>query len=322
MHQHGTLSLRSRGVYTVVVGVTIAAILLSLLSDPTTMGLPEILVLFGAVLLLGIPHGAIDHLVASEVYGLDATVRDQAKFYVFYLLMMVAYGALWVLFPVTCLVLFLAFAVYHFGQSDLEYLGVPSPNRYLLYTSRGLLLVGLPIVAHLDVVSPIFVEIAGLDLLAYGWLADYTTAWTLATIGQHLLVAVGLILLYKPEAKDAGREGVNIALLTILFLAAHPLVAFAIYFGVWHSLGHILELVRYFNRQGESMSVWSFYRKAAVFTLMSVVGLFMLYGLNNAFGLEEHMISLLFILIAVLTLPHMVIVEQFYQEKKVSLRTD
>lgn len=321
MHDHSTPSLRSPRVYRFVIGITLVAAGLSLFTDPAQMGLVELAVLFGAVLLLGIPHGAIDHLVASEVYGLDATVKDQAKFYVFYLLMMLIYGALWVVFPVACLLLFLMFAIYHFGQSDLEYLGLPAPDRYALYVSRGVLLIGLPIVAHLEVVSPIFVQIAGLDLLGYPWLADHATAWTAGVVLQHVMITGGLAVRHRIKRAAVGRETLNIALLTALFLVANPLVAFAIYFGFWHSLGHILELVRYFNRQGEPMSVWSFYRKAAAFTVMSVVGLLMLYALNSAFGLEEHMISLLFILIAVLTLPHMVIVERFYQDKKVSLST-
>jgi hypothetical protein len=38
----------------------------------------------------------------------------------------------------------------------------------------------------------------------------------------------------------------------------------------------------------------------------------MLYAANAAFGLEEQMLALLFILISMLTLPHMLVVERLY----------
>ncbi len=40
----------------------------------------------------------------------------------------------------------------------------------------------------------------------------------------------------------------------------------------------------------------------------------MLAGINHAFGLEDQFIALMFILISVLTLPHMVIVDRMYAQ--------
>ena len=97
----------------------------------------------------------------------------------------------------------------------------------------------------------------------------------------------------------------------------HPLVAFAVYFGLWHSLGHILELIRFFRTQdGEVTTIPAFYKKAALYTIVSFIGLGLLYAATQSFGLQDQMIALLFILISVVTLPHMVIVERLYQKRE------
>ncbi len=75
-------------------------------------------------------------------------------------------------------------------------------------------------------------------------------------------------------------------------------------------------MLRFFQSHGRSATVSYFYRKAALFTVISFVGLGGLYLVNEAFGAQEQMIALLFILISVLTLPHMLIVEAMYQRRR------
>jgi Brp/Blh family beta-carotene 15,15'-monooxygenase len=89
-----------------------------------------------------------------------------------------------------------------------------------------------------------------------------------------------------------------------------------VYFGLWHSLGHILELLRFFRHRGDAMSLGSFYREATLFTVLPFVGLGGLYAAAQSFGQETEMIALLFILIAIMTLPHMVVVERLYWERE------
>jgi hypothetical protein len=64
------------------------------------------------------------------------------------------------------------------------------------------------------------------------------------------------------------------------------------------------------------MSLGDFYREAVLFTVLPFVGLLGLYAATQSFGLENQMIALLFILIAIMTLPHMVVVEKLYRERE------
>jgi positive regulator of sigma E activity len=60
----------------------------------------------------------------------------------------------------------------------------------------------------------------------------------------------------------------------------------------------------------------AFYREAALFTILPFLGLGGLYWLTQSVGLHDRMIALLFIIIAVMTLPHMIIVERLYRERE------
>lgn len=309
------LSLRSPRVYAAVVGATLLTAVLSL-TGLLSLGSVAFGVLMVGVALTGIPHGAVDHVVAADLYGLTASWSDQAKFYGVYLALMAAYGVVWLVAPVLSLAVFLALTVYHFGQADLAYWDVPAPGHVLLYASRGLLLMGLPIVAFPALVDPIFMAIAEVQVSAWPGVQSSPTALLTGLVAQHVAVLVLMARQGTPQSRDVGRELFNTAVLAFLLITAHPLVGFAVYFGLWHSLGHILEILRFFQRHGRQATLGHFYRKAALFTAISFIGLGGLYLVNEAFGAQEQMIALLFILISVLTLPHMLIVEAMYQRQR------
>ena len=314
-HDH-SISLRSPRIYGSVLAATLATIGISL-AGWLSLSTSAFVILMVAVVMTGIPHGAIDHVVAAKLYGLSDSWRDQAKFYGFYLALMAAYGALWLVIPAWCLAAFLVMTMYHFGQADLAYWELPPVRARLAYLSRGLLLMGLPIAAFPEIVDPIFYAIGGIHILDWEPLTSQQTALLGGIVAQHVLLLGGLAAASDVDGPtEGGREALNTAVLSALFIGVHPLIAFAVYFGLWHSLGHILELIRFFrNEGGEVTTLSAFYQKAALYTIVSFVGLGLLYAATQSFGLEDQMIALLFILISVMTLPHMVIVERLYQDR-------
>ena len=316
MSLSSTLSLRSPRVYAIVIALTLLTIGLGLWSG-LSLGPVAVGILFVAVVLTGMPHGAVDHLVAARLYDLDFTWTDQAKFYGGYLALMALYGGFWIVAPVWSLGIFLVMTMYHFGQADLAYWELaPVPAR-LVYLSRGLFLLGLPIAAFPEIVDPIFDAIAGVLVTEWPVLSTHPTVVFAALVGQHILVLGAAAFTTDVDGEDGGREVLNVAVLAALFGTVHPLVAFAVYFGLWHSLGHILELLRFFRREETPPeTLRAFYRKAALFTILPFVGLAGLYWVTQAFGSPDQMIALLFIIIAVMTLPHMVIVERLYRERE------
>lgn len=315
-------SLRSPRIYAGVLAATLLPVLL-VGTLGLTFGTSAFAILMVAVVLTGIPHGAVDHIVAAKLYGLSSDWRDQARFYGGYLLLMAVYGGLWLVAPAWCLGAFLLMTMYHFGQADLAYWNLPPVRARLLYLSRGLLLMGLPIVAHPGIVDPIFDAIAGVRPMHWTLATEYQTATLVLLVLQHAVVLGGLASDPKTTVPENGwREGLNTVALALLFWVVHPLVAFAIYFGLWHSLGHILELIRFFGKAGGPTTLPGFYQKAALYTVVSFVGLGALYAFTQSFGMQDQMVALLFILISVMTLPHMIIVERLYQERDDRERTE
>jgi len=309
-------TIRSPRIYGVVLFLTLLAVGLGAWS-PATLRSTAFVVLFGAVVLTGMPHGAIDHLVAAQLYDLRFTWTDQATFYGGYLALMALYGGLWVGAPVWSLMLFLVMTMYHFGQADLAYWTLPPVVARGLYLSRGLLLIGGPIAAFPTLVDPIFEAIAGVQVSSWPGLASAPTFVFAGIVGQHAIAVAAAAFTCDVGRGKWGREAINVPVLAALFGVVPPLVAFSVYFGLWHSLGHILELLRFFRRRGAGpASLSAFYREAALFTILPFVGLGLLYGATQSFGLEDRMIALLFIIIAVMTLPHMVIVERLYRERE------
>jgi Brp/Blh family beta-carotene 15,15'-monooxygenase len=310
------VTIRSSKIYGSVLVLTLLTIAIGTWSG-VGLGAWSFGILFVAVVATGMPHGAIDHLVAARLWGLQPTWFDQAKFYGGYLMAMALYGGLWIIAPAWSLAVFLVMTMYHFGQADLAYWQLPPVSARLLYLSRGLFLLGLPIAAYPGIVDPIFEAIGGVHLLDWPLVSTAPTLLFAGLIAQHV-AALGLATVRSdPSAAWAtGREILNVVVLAALFGLVHPLVAFSVYFGGWHALGHILEMLRFFRRRGEDMSLIDFYQHATLFTVLPFVGLGVLYAVTQSLGAETQMIALLFIAIAVMTLPHMVVVERLYRERE------
>lgn len=282
-------------------------------------GTPGLTLLGVAVLGTGMPHGAVDHLVARRLFGWNDT-PGTVLFYAGYLALAALYGIGWWLWPTGALALFLLMAAYHFGQADLAYLTTQrARGRAVLYLSRGLLVVGSPLLARPGAVAPVVDALAGITPPPAG------PAWWPAASVAALAAQHALVLGAYTRGSDRGRrEWFTVPALALLFGAAPPLAAFAVYFGLWHALGHIFVLMRFFRAAreragGESLSeaprtVRALYRRAALFTLLPLGGLGAVLAARPIRTPEA--LAALFVLISVLTLPHMLLVERLYRHER------
>ncbi|PSQ80351.1 MAG: hypothetical protein BRD40_04575 [Bacteroidetes bacterium QS_1_65_9] len=282
-----------------------------------------------AVLLTGMPHGAVDHLVAQRLFDLRGP-RGAGLFYGAYLAAAALYGLVWLVAPAGALALFLLMAAYHFGQADLAYLAPRSRGaRTGLYLSRGAFVAGGAPAAHPQAVAPLVEAVGGFaPLEAAPVLAEAPLIMLAGLAAQHALV---LAVRAGTEGSGrslrwTGREACSLVLLTVLFGAAPPLVGFAVYFGLWHALGHVFVLLRFFRAAGAEgersypVTGAAFYRRAAAYTVLPLVGLAAFVGLTAPPGRTLppmlDALAALFVLISVLTLPHMLLVERLYRRER------
>ena len=264
------------------------------------------------MLATGIPHGAVDHIVFQHVKKQSGEVKvSYTRFFLVYLGIIAGYALLWLQFPQLCLIIFLFMSFYHFGQSQLYYISWEEKNifKILLYVSWGCLIIGEIIFFNYEASAEVLEGIVVLP----------------ETINppeaKNIILIIGLITLsiltvarlqHRLSSVQLAFEICSIILLTALFYLAPLLIAFAIYFGLWHSLKAIQAELRHFGQERCSLA-W-FYRKAWPFSLLSVIGIGLLFVIASQLEAYISYYMLFFIAISVLTMPHMYYMQKLYQK--------
>jgi len=298
----------------------LAAIIATALAIVGSLWFPDLIdagkyyVLGLVMLTVGIPHGAVDHIISAKLYNLSNSLKDQITFYIPYLALMLLMGIIWYLSPKVGFLIFIGCTVYHFGQADLIYLALPSTLKNILYLSRGFMIMGLLIFIHPSTTFPIMETIAGFTLSESTFWSNYPLLIGAIMAIQHLVFVGVAVFFYRSKASIEPWYILGDSLLiTALFTFTEPITAFAIYFACWHSIGHIKELISFFQTEDTDWSLITFYKHSWLFTLISFLGLALLYWINQAFGSDLQMLAMLLILISVLTLPHMLVVEVLFK---------
>lgn len=267
------------------------------------------IVLVGVGLLAGVPHGAVDHLLAVRMAGGRSLPLIAA---VYAGLAALTWGLMQWAGTVTLLAV-IALSAVHFGLGELEVSRQLTGWRSGRVTSAAVVIAGcgallLPLARSgqqwqtvATAVSPELAAAIATPALHIGLLAVWTVAAVVAAVASV----------------RAGHRGVavDIALIGALGLVAPPLVAFAVWFGGWHSLRHAARVLTLepgcaamlaAGRRREA--VQRLIRVAALPTLavLSVVAA-MVYFTASAPDPAAAMAETLRLLLA-LTVPHMAVV--------------
>jgi Brp/Blh family beta-carotene 15,15'-monooxygenase len=287
--------------------------------------------LVASVALLGLPHGAVDHLAPTRVRAEPPTLRSMLWVGALYGVLGGAYLGLWFVAPVLAFVLFIAITWAHWGQGDVHALvaieGVDHLRTPLQRLSTAAVRGGLPMLVPLLLGAAQYREVATLLVGRFGVraasLAPLFRVETRLALGLGFaLLTLGVLGLGLTRAPgglgDPGwrRDAGETALLWAFFLAVPPVLAVGVYFCLWHSARHIARLVA-LDPEGRAALVAGdaagalgrFARDAAPLTLVSVAFLGAFYVLVpvRPASLPET-VGLYLVLIAVLTLPHVVVV--------------
>ena len=282
-----TSGLRVQGQF--FCAISLALVVASLAGLRANAG-DELLAVGALVLLLGVPHGSLDVVVARRLWNLSGT-GAWVVFAVRYLGLAVLVVGLWWVAPTLFLGAFLGFSALHFGADPAA--GVSWPTRVLY----GGTVVVLPALRH-------GAELQQLMGLVAGPASAAVVVPTLCLLAAPWLGAIGLACAW--EVRTSWLAAAELAALAAVSVTAPPLVAFTLYFCAMHSPRHILRTIS--ARQGIdvrhalAMALWP---TLAVFAMAVLAGL-----LASAIPLEKRLLQLLFVGLAALTLPHMVLLER------------
>lgn len=266
------------------------------------------------ILIIGMPHGALDHIISYHSFPSKSEKEKKIWFYTYYTLIMAVYALLWIWMPLLSFLIFLAITLYHFGQADAERFDINPTARNILQFSRGITIVGLIVYGSDPLyISGVINEITGYDSLELISFVDnyYVVPLTFSLIYP---TAYLFVVAFFSTNRPAVIYHADAIVVPALFALADPFLAFAVYFGAWHSYNHARTMLNYLNKRDLNVTMRWFYRKTLLLSIMSYVGLAILYFITQAFGNEKLLIALLFILISVLTLPHIFIVEMMYRK--------
>ncbi|MEY7850670.1 Brp/Blh family beta-carotene 15,15'-dioxygenase [Natrarchaeobius sp. A-rgal3] len=311
------------GVISIVLGVSIT-VLGGSLPRPV-----QLLPLAASALVLGLPHGAVDHLVLARARGEPVTRRDLAFVGVLYLVGGSLYALVWFLAPAVAFALFILVTLAHWGQGDVyalvELAGADHLETRFLRVLTAAVRGGLPMLVPLIAFPAEYAFVAGaliglFDPAAATALdpvfAPTTRLAVAAGFGTLIAVTLGVGFFH---ADDRGPWLVDVAEtlgLLAYFAVVAPILAIGLYFTLWHSLRHVLRTMLLDDRangalvQGNvSLAFDRFARDAAPLT---AAALFVFIGLTLSIPatpatLEEAM-GLYLVGIAVLTIPHVVVV--------------
>jgi len=285
-------------------------------------------------LVVGMAHGAVDHLVPLRAATDVSLGRSIAVVSVVYALLGGAVVAAFFLAPVAAFVGFIALTWLHWGQGDVAALVVAgvdhlptSAERWLSLVVRGGLPMGVPLLAHPGEYRLVAEWIVGLfvvDAAAATAAVDpvFVPATRLA-VGAFMVAATALSvgLGYRRVRDGASRRGWlrdagEVAALWAWFLLAAPVFAVGVYFALWHGLRHVGRLVLVDDRAAGALgrgdlfgALGRFARDAAPLTLggflvVAAVGLSVPAGV----AAPGDLLAVSLVAIAAMTLPHVVVV--------------
>ena len=247
------------------------------------------------VVFIGLPHGAMDGALAMH-FGWTSRPAIIALFLFSYIGLAGAVVLVWVFAPAVTFVVFLAISIFHFGRGDASSLGAGRTAVESL-ARGGLVIAGISQM-HRPEVDVIFQTLVGNDTSGV-WL--FLNGVVLITIG----CVVEAVLFKNPQERLS--FAVELGVLFLLFLAVPPLVGFALYFCFVHSIRHVSS-VR--NTMEATVSNLSITKSTAVFSFVTWgVGLAVLAQQTSMMELDSALLRVVFIGLAALTVPHMILVD-------------
>ena len=268
---------------------------------------PLDLAALAAIVLIGLPHGALDGSIAIHL-GFTRKLLHLLRFLALYIAMAGLVVGAWLLAPTACLLGFLIISVLHFGAGDARH-GTGLLRSAEILAHGGLVIVGISQMHH-DKVDVIFGYLTGRDTALLWQGIDVLTV----IVGMAVVVCLAQALWHRRWRGTAFELGA----LAILFALTPPLVGFAVYFCCVHSARHVYGIVNSLRRD---ISRFRMLNQAAAFTVASwAAGGAAIWWFADMANPEPAVMRVVFIGLAALTVPHMILVDGFFRRSGRTLK--
>lgn len=207
-----------------------------------------------SLVVLGLPHGALDHLVPGRLAGRPSWWRPSGRVLALYALLGGADLMLWIAAPAAAFVLFIAITWFHWGQGDVWSAvalegeqEAPRSARAARLLVRGAIPMLVPLLAFPAVYADVAAGAAGALGSSDG--ADWSAALHAPPLRIVAALTLGaLVLVDRVLDRPRGRPRrwwattAETALLLAFFAVVPPILAVGLYFCGWHALRHVIRL--------------------------------------------------------------------------------
>ena len=252
------------------------------------------IVCFFLIATIGVSHGSLDNFKGNKLLKI-LKIKNKFLFYLIYIFVSLAVIGSWLIFPLFTLAIFLIVAACHFGKEDSVFGKV---NKFkllnLLLFLKGSLIILAPLYFHHYETVQIF-EILGVKLIQYN-ISLIIILMSLSLISNFFINKNILLSLL---------DSFTVIILNMNF---EPLLAFTVYFCFLHSIRHSLSLVQDINSKNLKKGLISFLKKAFPLTIVTAFGFVIaVFLLNEYYLLDSAILKVIFIGLASLTFPHILL---------------
>ena len=259
------------------------------------------------ILSIGISHGSLDNFKGRKLFQI-LKIDNFSIFYFAYILIALIVIFLWILIPYVSLIIFLMVASYHFGKEDTQFLIIENSyyNQFLFFL-KGSLIIFAPMYFHFDETISIFRLLLIENETFYKFLDLIESNRVL--LYCVILSTLANILLFTKNF-ELKKFTIFLDYFSILIINYYfsPLVAFTIYFCFLHSIRHSISLMSELDENNLGNGFKIFIKKALPLTFITaifcVIGL---YLLNNTYNFDSSILKIIFIGLASLTFPHILL---------------
>ena len=256
-------------------------------------------------LAIGIPHGALDHLVTLP----KSEPKKMALFIIVYVAVAIVAVIGILKFNTVGFIVVLFMSAIHFGIGDAAFIneidkrseGTKKLNRWFYIPAAGFTPVFIPLVNSASTEA-----LASVNPALINWHQGLDSQ-ILFTITAFALLAIGVMVFDKRY-----REALDLIVLLLLAHLAPPLIAFAVYFGCWHAMRHTARLTLSLPRCVENITqgmLRKAFSNAVIPGLPALIGTFVVAGLLALSGQDftDEFFWMALVVVWALTVPHMAV---------------
>ena len=259
------------------------------------------------ILSIGISHGSLDNLKGGKLFKILG-INNILIFYFSYISISLIIIILWVIIPAISLMIFLVVASHHFGKEDTQFLIIENSYIYqLLFFLKGTLVIFAPMFFHFDETVSIF-KLLLINNEAFYEFLNFLESNKILFYCIILSTLSSIILFIKNFELKKFTIFFDYFSILIINYYFSPLVAFTIYFCFLHSVRHSISLMSELDKTNLMNGFKIFIKKAMPLTILTAIFcLIGLYLLNNTYNFNSSILKVIFIGLASLTFPHILL---------------